>query len=109
MNVNIDTENIRVVAPYQNEPNDIQVEASKMENGKLRLMVDHEFTIVPIEWYGVHNWYETVSNSILNDLVKIQMNKNMNENDIRTEIASLIQRFYGKIDTTTHIPERTEF
>ena len=48
MNVNIDTESVRVVSPYQNEPNDIQVEASKMENGNLRLMVDHEFTIVPM-------------------------------------------------------------
>ena len=96
-----------IMAPYQNEPSEISIERVDVRNGKIRMIPDHEFTIIPIEWYGVHNWYEKQANDILNRLIKIKMAKTSTKDDIMAEIDDMIQSFYNRRDTKDDIPERT--
>lgn len=101
-----DTE-IEILSPYMNEPSSLPVEQWKLDGKTLNIVPDHEFTIVPIEWYGAHNWYERVSNGILNELYKISVEKSLTENEIRERIDLVLKSFFGKVDTTRDIPERT--
>ena len=103
------TDNIVVIPPYQNEPNEIQICDVKEENGVIKLLLDPEFTIIPSEWYGVHNWYEKQANYVLNELLKLRIKNQTDANILNEKIDMLIQTFYEKRDTRDDIPERTKF
>jgi len=98
-----------IVSPYQNEPSDISVECSVLRDGKLKLVPDHEFTVVPIEWYGAHNWYERKVNSILNELVKIRTSgQSLGKDEILDRVDSLVRSLFERVNTDEDIPERTQ-
>lgn len=96
-----------IKSPYLNDPTDIEVEHAVAKDGEVVLYPDHEFIVTPVEQYGVHSWYGRQAKSVLEELVKLSIDKDADLQKYKDVVSKLVQTYYNKVDTSIDIPERS--
>ena len=94
-------------SPNLNDPTEIEVEHIKVKDDVVVLYPDHEFIVTPVEQYGVHNWYGRQAKSVLEELVKLSIDKDADLQKYKDVVSKLVQTYYNKVDTSIDIPERS--
>ena len=95
-------DDVQVLNPYSSINDDIDIMECIVDGKTLRLKLDKEFIVIPVEMYGVMNWQSETMNKVLDELLKLSAKKTISQE----QIQNIVRLIYSRPNTNTHIPEQ---
>lgn len=88
--------------PYSSINDEIDIVDCVVDGKTMKLKLDKEFIVIPVEMYGVMNWQGETMNKVLDELLKLSSKQTITQQQIH-EIVKII---YNKPQANTYIPSR---
>ena len=76
-------DDVQVLNPYSSINDDIDITECIVDGKTLRLKLDKEFIVIPVEMYGVMNWQSETMNKVLDELLKLSAKKTISQEQIQ--------------------------
>ena len=80
----------------------------KVIDGKLNILIDSEFIIIPVEMFGVQQWYSKLIQIIVNDLQKLALNTKLSAEEYNDAIRKILYKIYEKPNTDNDVPHNVK-
>lgn len=101
-NALMSTNEVVVLNPYSSINDDIEISDIIIDGDKLKLKLDKEFIVIPVEMYGVMNWQSETMNKVLDALLKLSTKTTVTQQ----QIHDVVKMIYSKPQANAYIPSR---
>ena len=93
---------VLVLNPYSSINDDIEISDIVIDGNTLKLKLDKEFIVIPVEMYGVMNWQSEMMNKVLDELLKLSTKPTVTQQ----QIHDIVKMIYNRPQANEYIPSR---